>query len=56
MLPVPPDFPPQPDVTRVIRKRNAMEILPGNCILATFPQPKSVCAKYSAKANPIMDE
>ncbi len=50
-----PELPPQPDVNRAVRKRNAKGILPGICILTTFLEPKSVCAKYSAKANPIMD-
>ena len=58
LLPPPPllpEPPPQPDVSRAIETSNRKGIFPGNGISATFQTAKSVCAKYSAKANPIMD-
>ena len=41
--------------SRAIENSSVRGIFPGLGITATFQTPKSVCAKYSAKANPIID-
>jgi hypothetical protein len=59
VLPPPPPpllkLPPQPEASSAVETNNVKGIFPGNRIMATFQTSKSICAKYSAKANPIMD-
>ena len=53
--PLPPEPPPQPDASRAIETSNAKPIFLCNSILAGLSIQKSVCAKYSAKANTMMN-